>query len=75
MIFFLKKNLKLGVWRTTSFSIGWSNLTNVNFANIGEQIKFIDTRKYYQWSLSTLTATMTEEEKEKRKTECKKMYR
>ena len=54
-------------------SICGLNLTNINFANIGEQIKFIDTIKYYQQSLSTWAATMTEEEKQKIKTPCKKI--
>ena len=48
IFFFFLKGLKQGVWRTRNFSIGGTNLTNVNFANIIDQIKFIDTLKYYQ---------------------------
>ena len=51
--------------------IGESNLTNINYANIGEQVKFIDTMKYYQQSLAKLAESMTDEEKEKIKTESK----
>ena len=49
--FFFLKGLRLGVWQTTNLSVGGSNLTNINYANIGEQI------------LTTLTNTMTKEEK------------
>ena len=42
----------------TNLLVGGTNLTNINFANIGEQIKFIDTMKYYQQSLSALAATV-----------------
>ena len=49
--FFFLKGLRLGVWQTLNLSVGGSNLTNINYANIGEQI------------LTTLTNTMTKEEK------------
>ena len=45
------KGLRQGVWRTENLSTGVTNLTNINFANISNQIKFIDTLKYYQQSL------------------------
>ena len=61
--FFYLKGLRLGVWWTTNLSIGWLNLTNINFGNIGEEIKFAHTIKYYQQSLSTVAATLTDEEK------------
>ena len=59
LIFFFLKGLKLGVSRTRNLSIVGTNLTNINFANISDQIKFIDTLKYYQQSLSVLASTMT----------------
>ena len=34
--------------------IGGTNLTNVQYANIGNQVKFIDTMKYYQQSSLSL---------------------
>ena len=40
-LFFLK-GLRIRVWQTINLFIGGSNLTNINFENIGEQIKFID---------------------------------
>ena len=52
--------------------IGSSNLTNINSANIGEQIKCIDTMKYFQQCLATLANTMNKEEKENVKMSCKK---
>ena len=45
---------------------------NINFANIVNQIKFLDTYKYYQQSLSVLASTMTDEERSNIKKECKK---
>ena len=43
--------------------ISGGNLTNVNYAGIGEQVKFIDTMKYYQHSLTALSMTITPKEK------------
>ena len=65
--FFFLKGLRLGVWQTTNLSIGGTNLTNINFANIAEHVKFVNTVKYYQQSLSTLATTMTETKKVKYK--------
>ena len=48
-IFFLK-GVRLEVWEKTNLSNGGANLTNTNFGNIGEQVKFIDILKYYQQS-------------------------
>ena len=70
--FFFLKGLRLGVLRTRNVSIEGTNLTNINFANISNQIKFIDTLKYYQQILSVLTSTMTREEIQKIKNERKK---
>ena len=44
----------------------------INYANISEQVKFIDMMKYYQQSLAKLEESMTDEEKEKIKKESKK---
>ena len=46
--FFVVKGIKLCVSRTKQLNIGGINLTNVQYANIGSQIKFIYTIKYYQ---------------------------
>ena len=45
------------------FLFGNSNLTNQNFANLGNQTKYIDTLKYYQQGLVQLAASITSEEK------------
>ena len=41
--FFVMKGIRLCVWRTKQLHIGGTNLTNVQYANIGSQVKFIDT--------------------------------
>ena len=43
--FFLVKGIRLSVWKTKDISIGGNNVTNVNFANIGDQVKFVETLK------------------------------
>ena len=47
-IFFVVKDVRLCVWRTKQLNIGGMNLTNVQYANIGNEVKFVDTIKYYQ---------------------------
>ena len=37
--------------RTKQLNIGGTNLTNVQYENIGSKVKFIDTIKYYSQSL------------------------
>ena len=39
---FVVKGIRLSVRRTKQFNIGETNLTNVQYANIGNQVKFID---------------------------------
>ena len=51
---FVLKGIRLCFWRTKQLNIGGTNLTNVQYANFGNQIEFIDTMKYYQQSLSSL---------------------
>ena len=50
-------------------------MKNINFANISDQIKFIDTLKYYQQSLSVLASTMTEQEKQSIRNKCEKFIK
>ena len=40
-----------------------TNLSNINFSNIGTQIKIIDTMKYFQCSLAQIASTATNEER------------
>ena len=70
--FFFLKGLRLGAWRTTNLSIGGKNLSNINLANISDQVKFIDIYKYYQQSLSVLASTMNDEERLSVRKECEK---
>ena len=51
------------MWRTKDLNIGGSRLTNINFANLGSQVKFIDTMKYYLSSLGSLANTLNDIEK------------
>ena len=51
------------MWGSKDVNFGGNNLTNINFGNIGNEIKFIDTLKYYQKSLGQLSSTLTENEK------------
>ena len=55
-------------WCSKELSAGGTNLTNLNFANIRGEIKFIDSLKYYQRSLAELTSSMDLKEIEKSKT-------
>ena len=47
---------------TQKINIGRTNLTKINFANISNETKFIDTLKYYQKSLGQLAATLSVDE-------------
>ena len=72
MIFFLfLKGFRPSVWETTDISIGGKNPTNVNFVIIKNQVKFINTIKYFQQSLASLAASMTNEERENVKKNCR----
>ena len=61
--FFLLKGLRAGVWRTRDISIGGKKPTNINFANMGNQVMFLDTIKYFQQRLGTLASNITDSEK------------
>ena len=62
IFFFSLKGLHLGSLRTRNITIGGTNLLDINFANIANQVKLIDTIKYYQQSLAVLAGTMTDQE-------------
>ena len=71
--FFIVVNSKrLSVWRTKQLSVGGTNLTNVQYASIGTQVKFIDTSKYYQESLSSLTKNANDVEKKNTRQSCRR---
>ena len=69
--FLFLKGIRPSVWETSDIAIGGKNPTNVNFANIKSQVKFIDTIKYFQQSLGNLADSMTDEEKRNVRKNCR----
>ena len=69
--FLFLKGIRPSVWETSDIAIGGKNSTNVNFANIKSQVKFIDTIKYFQQSLGNLADSMTDEEKHNVRKNCR----
>ena len=69
--FFFLRGLRAAVWGTKDIGIGGRNATDINFANTGNQIMFLDTIKYFQQSLGTLANTLTDSEKNAIRSECK----
>ena len=63
-IFYMVKGYRSSCWGTKEFEMGGTNLTNVTYANIRNQIKIIDILKYYQTTLAGLTSTTNDSEKE-----------
>ena len=61
--FFVVKGIRLCVWRTEQLNIGGMNLINVQYANICDQVKFIDTVIYDQQFLTSLVSSGNELEK------------
>ena len=62
-MYFLLKGFKATTWNWKDINIGGTNLTHINFTNIGSETKFTDTLKYYQESLGQLAAMLSEEKK------------
>ena len=60
------------MWETTEIAIGGKNPTDINFAIIRNQVRFIDTVKYFQQSLGSLAESMTDIEKENVRKICRK---
>ena len=55
MFYFIKGYRdRASAWGSKDLHFGGNNLTNINFQNIGCEIKFIDTLKYYQKGLGNL---------------------
>ena len=63
-IFYMVKGYRSSCWGTKEFEMGGINLTNVNYANIRNQIKITDILKYYQTTLAGLASTTDDKEKE-----------
>ena len=70
--FFVVKRIRLCVWQAKQLNLDEPNLTNVQYANIGSQVKFIDIIKYYQQPLSCLAKSAYENEKENIRASCEK---
>ena len=61
--FFLIKQIKLSIRGTEDINIGGTGLTNINFASIVTQVKFISMMKYFSTSLGQLVSTLDKVEK------------
>ena len=70
--FFVVKGIRLCVYGTKQLNIGGNNLTNIQYANIGCQVEFIDIIKYYQQSLSSFSKNANETEKINIRPSCRK---
>ena len=73
--FFVLKGLRAGVWRTKDINVSGKNSTDISFGNIGNQILFLDTVKYFQQSLGALANSLTDQKKSAISTECKKFVK
>ena len=62
-IFYMVKGYRSSCSGTSEFDMGGTNLTNVNYTNVRNQVKIIDTLKFYQTTLAGLTSTANEKEK------------
>ena len=62
--FFVIKGLRLCVWKTNDLNIGGKGLRNISYVNISDQVKFIDTMKFYQESLHEIGTSMESIEQE-----------
>ena len=61
------------MWETTHIQLGGNNTTNINSAIIQNQVRFIDTIKFFQQSLANLAASMTDIEKKNVKENFKRL--
>ena len=61
-VYFFMKAYIASAWCSESLQIGGSNLTQINYANITGEIKFIDPLKSYKKSLAYLASTLYDEE-------------
>ena len=60
---FLTKGLWLSFWQTKDVTLLGSGLTTLKAFNIGRDVKFIDSTKYYQQPLSKLARSTDPNEK------------
>ena len=50
-------------WCSKALNIGGTNLTQINFANISNELKLLDALKFYQKILADLASTISDQEK------------
>ena len=62
-VFYFLKTYIVSSWCSKKLNIGSTNLTHVNYGIINNEIKLIDSLKYYQKSLADLSSTLTKDEK------------
>ena len=62
-LFYFMKTYISTAWCSKELNVGGTNLTHENYGNISNEIKLIDSLRFYQKSLSELSLTLTEEEK------------
>ena len=55
---YLLKGIGLSVWNTKDINIGGNGLTDINFANITTQVKFVYTIKYCLANLGQLSSVL-----------------
>ena len=62
LYFFIKAYIA-SPWCSKSLSIGGTHVTQIDYGNIADEIKLIDSLKFYQKSLGDLASALTDEEK------------
>ena len=62
-IFYFLKTFVASAWCTKEVNVGGNHLTHINYGNIQNEIKLIDSLKFYQKSWAELSSTMNDEEK------------
>ena len=71
-LFLFLKGLRPSIWETTEIAISGKNPTDVNFAINRNQVRFIDTVKYFQQSLGSLAESIADTERENVRKICRK---
>ena len=61
-VYFFLKAIRLSAWKTKDINISRTGITNLSFASI-DQLKLIDTMKYFQTSLRKLAKTLSADKK------------
>ena len=62
-LFYFLKTYVASAWCSKEINVGGNRLTPANYGSINNEIKLIDSLKYYQKSLLQLSSTMTTQEK------------